>query len=111
MARKESKPSNSAVSEPNASESAIESFETEFERLTGIVDRLEAGNVPLAEMISLYEQGMQLATGLKEVLSRAELRVEKLAAMHEESARLERALPDAVSSLPASQEEDEGLLF
>jgi exodeoxyribonuclease VII small subunit len=60
------------------------SFESEFERLAAIVDKLEAGNVPLAEMLTLYEEAMTLSAKLKDVLSEAELRVEKLAAVHEE---------------------------
>ena len=60
------------------------SFESEFERLSTIVDRLEQGNVPLAEMLTLYEEAMTLSAKLKSVLTDAELRVEKLAAVHEE---------------------------
>ena len=60
------------------------SFESEFERLSTIVDRLEQGNVPLAEMLTLYEEAMTLSAKLKSVLTEAELRVEKLAAVHEE---------------------------
>ena len=68
-----------------ASETAIASFETEFERLNAIVDKLERGNVPLGEMIALYEEAMTLSARLKSVLSEAELRVERLAAVHEEN--------------------------
>jgi len=64
----------------------INSFESEFERMTTIVDKLERGNVPLGEMLALYEEAMTLSAKLKEVLSEAELRVEKLAAVHEELA-------------------------
>jgi exodeoxyribonuclease VII small subunit len=60
------------------------SFESEFGRLSTIVDRLEQGNVPLAEMLTLYEEAMALSANLKSVLTEAELRVEKLAAVHEE---------------------------
>ncbi len=60
------------------------SFESEFERLATIVDKLEQGNVPLAEMLTLYEEAMALSAKLKEELTQAELRVEKLAAVHEE---------------------------
>jgi exodeoxyribonuclease VII small subunit len=62
----------------------ISSCESEFERLAAIVDRLEAGNVPLAEMLTLYEEAMTLSSKLKTVLTEAELRVEKLASIHEE---------------------------
>ena len=62
----------------------LRSFESEFERLTTIVDKLEQGNVPLAEMLTLYEEAMALSARLKDELTQAELRVEKLAAVHEE---------------------------
>ena len=65
-------------------EPATSSFESEFERMTTIVDKLERGNVPLGEMLALYEEAMTLSAKLKEVLTEAELRVEKLAAVHEE---------------------------
>ncbi len=61
------------------------SFETEFDRLSSIVERLDAGTVPLEEMLKLYEEGMALAGRLKTQLSEAELRIEKLTAIHEES--------------------------
>jgi exodeoxyribonuclease VII small subunit len=71
---------------PGKKTNSIASFESEFERLTSIVDKLEAGNVPLSEMIELYEEAMRIAANLKDVLGEAELRVEKLAATHEEIA-------------------------
>ncbi len=69
---------------PRKQENTTPSFESEFERLSTIVDRLEQGNVPLAEMLTLYEEAMTLSAKLKSVLTDAELRVEKLAAVHEE---------------------------
>jgi exodeoxyribonuclease VII small subunit len=69
---------------PSRKQEQTPSFESEFERLSTIVDRLEQGNVPLAEMLTLYEEAMTLSAKLKSVLTDAELRVEKLAAVHEE---------------------------
>ncbi len=69
---------------PRKQEPPTPSFESEFERLSTIVDRLEQGNVPLAEMLTLYEEAMTLSAKLKSVLTDAELPVEKLAAVHEE---------------------------
>jgi len=37
------------------------SFEDAMEKLEGIVDVLEEGNVPLEKAISLYKEGMELA--------------------------------------------------
>lgn len=67
-----------------SSSSAFGSFESEFERLNSIVDRLENGSVTLEEMLKLYEEGVHLAGGLAKLLSEAELRVEKLSRIHEE---------------------------
>lgn len=36
-------------------------FEEAMEKLESIVDRLEEGNVPLEEAISIYKQGMELS--------------------------------------------------
>ena len=83
---------------PHKKETPITSFESEFERLATIVDRLEAGNVPLAEMLTLYEEAMALSAKLKQVLTEAELRVEKLAAVHEEMTLKE------VNDLPESED-------
>ena len=81
---------------PRKQEPPAASFESEFERLSTIVDRLEAGNVPLAEMLTLYEEAMTLSAKLKSVLTEAELRVEKLAAVHEELPMpLENDLPES----------------
>ena len=37
------------------------SFEQAYQQLEEIVQKLEAGNLPLAEAIALYQQGMALA--------------------------------------------------
>ena len=60
------------------------SFETEFERLGTIVEKLENGTTSLEETLKLYEQAITLAGGLTKLLTEAELRVEKLSKMHGE---------------------------
>jgi exodeoxyribonuclease VII small subunit len=62
----------------------LASFESEFERLGSIVEKLETGSVSLEEMLKLYEEGVGLAGRLSTLLQEAELRVEKLAKVHEE---------------------------
>ena len=69
---------------PKAS-NPIATFETDFERLAALVDKLEQGNVPLGDMLKLYEEAMTLSSKLKQTLDEAELKIEKLAAVHEES--------------------------
>lgn len=90
---------------PARKTSGISTFETDLDRLTQIVDRLESGNIPLEEMLKLYEEGVALSKSLSGVLSEAELRVEKLRAMHEEQVPA-GSEPD----LPADTDEDD-LLF
>lgn len=69
---------------PAQSNGELSSFETEFGRLGSIVERLESGNLPLEEMLKLYEEGMTLSQKLNTTLSDAELQVKKLALVHEE---------------------------
>jgi exodeoxyribonuclease VII small subunit len=66
------------------STSEISGFEQEFGRLGSIVERLEGGNLPLEEMLKLYEEGMTLSQRLNTTLSAAELQVKKLSLVHEE---------------------------
>ena len=54
------------------------SFETAFEELETIIERLDSGELPLDESVSLYERGRQLATRCQTLLDEAELRVQKL---------------------------------
>ncbi|WP_424987954.1 exodeoxyribonuclease VII small subunit [Microbulbifer sp. S227A] len=54
------------------------SFEQAMKELESVVDRLEHGDVPLGDSISLYERGAQLKKRCEEELKRAE---EKVAAI------------------------------
>jgi exodeoxyribonuclease VII small subunit len=87
---------------PRQKQEPTPSFESEFERLSTIVDRLEQGNVPLTEMLTLYEEAMTLSAKLKSVLTEAELRVEKLAAVHEEMTSEEEI--EETNDLPESED-------
>ena len=62
----------------------LSSFESEFERLAKIVGRLKEGNIPLDQMLKLYEEGTVLAAKLSETLKQAELKVRTLSKVHEE---------------------------
>ena len=53
-------------------------FEAAFVELGEIVQRLEAGELPLEEAISLYERGQALARQCQERLDQAELRITQL---------------------------------
>jgi exodeoxyribonuclease VII small subunit len=54
------------------------SFETALAELEQIVDRLERGDVPLAESITIYERGEALKQHCERLLKEAEMRVEKI---------------------------------
>ena len=50
-------------------------FETALQRLEEIVERLDEGNLPLAESLSLFKEGTKLARLCRELLSDAEVQV------------------------------------
>lgn len=56
--------------------------ETNYEhlmaRLVAVVDRLETGELPLAEALALYEEGVSLSEACRRLLASAELRVQQL---------------------------------
>ncbi|MDD3180100.1 MAG: exodeoxyribonuclease VII small subunit [Opitutaceae bacterium] len=54
------------------------SFEAALGKLEGIVDSMEQGEVPLAELLAKYEEGSKLLTFCEVRLKEAELRIEKL---------------------------------
>lgn len=54
------------------------SFEDALARLEGIVSRLESGQAPLEESITLYEEGARLKAHCEARLKAAQLRVEKI---------------------------------
>ncbi len=54
-------------------------FEQKQEELEGIVAKLESGNVPLDEMIALYEQGEALYRECAETLDAYEKRLDAFA--------------------------------
>lgn len=78
------------MSEPAA---APPSFEDAFARLEALVEAMEGGDVPLAELVAKYEEGSKLLELCQSRLREAELRVEQL-----------RAERDAVRVEPFSPE-------
>lgn len=55
-------------------------YEKAVARLEEITDRLENGNLPLEEMIKLYEEGTALAAKCAKVLDAAQLKITELTA-------------------------------
>jgi exodeoxyribonuclease VII small subunit len=57
-----------------------DSFEDRLARLEDLVARLEAGNLPLEQAVSLFEEGVRLSSSLHATLTSAEKRIEALLA-------------------------------
>lgn len=54
------------------------SFEAALAKLETIVDSMESGDVPLAELLAKYEEGSKLLKVCEGRLKEAELKIEKL---------------------------------
>lgn len=66
----------SANAEPTAPEAL--SFEGALERLEGLVDRLESGDLPLEDALAAFEEGVALSRRCASDLDAAERRIEVL---------------------------------
>ncbi|MEE1012333.1 MAG: exodeoxyribonuclease VII small subunit [Acutalibacteraceae bacterium] len=55
-------------------------YEKSVARLEEITDKLENGNLPLEEMIKLYEEGTTLAAKCSKILDEAQLKITELSA-------------------------------
>ena len=54
-------------------------FEEKLTKLTQIVEQLESGNeLPLEESLKLFEEGVSLVSSCREMLEKAEQRVENV---------------------------------
>jgi exodeoxyribonuclease VII small subunit len=63
---------------PDNDDVAGMTFEKALADLEGIVNRLERGEVPLAESIAIYERGDALRKHCSRLLAEAEARVERI---------------------------------
>jgi len=63
---------------PAAEAGAEGSFEASLERLTGVVEKLESGELGLEESLALFEEGVRLSRAAQARLDSAEKRVEEL---------------------------------
>lgn len=52
-----------------------QAFEEQLQRLEQIREALDTGEVPVEDMLKLYEEGMSLAKEAREYLQNAELKV------------------------------------
>jgi len=53
-------------------------FEEAIKQLTDIVGRIEQGQIPLQASLAAYERGMALIKHCREILKKAEKRIEKI---------------------------------
>ena len=58
----------------------VERYETLLGQLKEIVARLEGGELPLDEALTLYERGVQVSARCQQLLDAAELKVQQLQA-------------------------------
>ncbi len=65
------------------------SFEAALAQLETIVDAMEQGEVPLAELLAKYEEGSKLLKVCESRLQDAELKIEKLKKQKDGSAAFE----------------------
>lgn len=65
------------------------SFEAALAKLETIVDSMESGEVPLAELLAKYEEGTKLLKVCESRLKDAELKIEKLKKTKDGSAAFE----------------------
>jgi len=63
------------------------SFEQAIKELTGIVGKIEQGEIALQDSLQQYEKGMALIKHCRKILQEAEKRIEKIA---EESAEQQK---------------------
>lgn len=71
------------------------SFEEALAQLENIVQRLEAGDLPLEESLKLYEEGVRLSRACGERLEAAERRIEILERARDGSLRQLPFAPDS----------------
>jgi exodeoxyribonuclease VII small subunit len=71
---------------------ATTSFEGSIARLGDIVEKLEAGDLPLEQSLKLFEEGIKLARSSQATLDHAEKRVEELLSVDEEGNPVVRPL-------------------
>lgn len=69
-----------------------------MEQLESIVERVEGGEIGLEQALAEYERGVALVRRCREVLQRAELRVEELSKLAAEADRSAAGAPGEESA-------------
>ena len=76
-------------------------YEEAFAKLEEIVEKMSSASVPLDELITLYEEGMQLAEHCGKLLKGYEARLEKV------SQKVRDAEKEALSDIPSDDDDEE----
>ena len=84
------------------------SYEQAFGKLEGIVEKMGSASVPLEEMISLYEEGMELAGHCEKLLKSYDARLEKVS---KQIMLRELESEDIASEGEETEEDDEEVPF
>ncbi len=64
-------------------------FEESLQKLEGIVQKLEQGELTLEDSVKLFEEGMRLSTACQRELDAAEGRVQQLVSRSDEAPKTE----------------------
>ncbi len=56
----------------------MKNFEERLEKLESLNEKMRAGNLPLEEAVSIFEEGIKLAKGLEKDLAKIERKIEIL---------------------------------
>ena len=64
-------------------------FEEAINKLTDIVGRIEQGQIPLQDSLQQYERGMALIKHCRQILQKAEKRIEKISGSEDRSQKTE----------------------
>jgi exodeoxyribonuclease VII small subunit len=69
-------------------------FEDSIKRLKSIVEKIEQGEIPLQDSLEQYEQGMLLIKHCRDILQKAEKRIEKITKEQSGEASTDEAEPE-----------------
>ncbi len=86
------------------------SFEEALEMLQETVNRMDSGDLPLEEMLALFQLGTRLAEHCNELLDKAELKVKELS-VREDGEVVEKTFEGPMDARSAQGRRDEDELF
>ena len=79
------------MAEAKKNDIAKMSFEKAIKELGNIVGKIEQGETPLQDSLEQYEKGMALIKHCREILQKAEERIEKIARQEESQEQTEES--------------------